>query len=65
MLVCYQQSGHVRAGLTDAYCGPKIVHENANQLVAIEDRAFDHLVCLQADARLPVLFLNVLANRKR
>ena len=34
-MVCYQQPGHVRAGLTDAYCGPKIIHENAIQLVAI------------------------------
>jgi hypothetical protein len=44
-MVCYQQPADVRAGLTDTYCGPKIVHENANQnanqLVAIEDRHLD------------------------
>ncbi len=39
--VCYQQPAHLTGGLTDAYCGPKIIHENANRLVAIEDRDFD------------------------
>jgi hypothetical protein len=39
--VCYQQPAHGTAGLTDPYCGPKIIHENANRLVAIEDRDFD------------------------
>ena len=28
------------AGMADAYCGPKIIHEDANRIVAFEDRDF-------------------------
>jgi hypothetical protein len=30
----------VKAGLADPYCGPKIVHENADRIVAMEDDDF-------------------------
>jgi hypothetical protein len=59
-MVCYQQPGQVRAGLTDAYCGPKIVHENANQLVAIEDRAFDIVRAIYFDKKKYTLMMTEL-----
>ena len=59
-MVCYQQPGHARAGLTDAYCGPKIIHENANQLVAIEDRAFDIVRAIYFDKRKYTLMMTEL-----
>ena len=59
-MVCYQQPGQVRAGLADAYCGPKIVHENANQLVAIEDRAFDIVRAIYFDKKKYTLMMTEL-----
>ena len=38
--ICYQEPSYVQAGMADAYCGPKIIHEDANRIVAFEDRDF-------------------------
>jgi hypothetical protein len=37
---CYQSPSSVEAGLTDPYCGPKIIHESDNRIVALEDRDY-------------------------
>jgi hypothetical protein len=58
--ICYQQPGYARAGLTEAYCGPKIVHENANQLIAIEDRAFDIVRAIYFDKKKYTLMMTEL-----
>ncbi|MGA8613516.1 MAG: hypothetical protein WB760_17970 [Xanthobacteraceae bacterium] len=39
-MVCYQKPRYVEAGMTDPYCGPKIIHEDVGRLVAVEDRDF-------------------------
>ena len=38
---CYQRPSSVEVGLTDPYCGPKIIREDANHIVAVEDRAYE------------------------
>ena len=38
--VCYLKPNYVQAGMADPYCGPKIIHEDANRLVALEDRDY-------------------------
>jgi len=35
--LCYQKPSYVQAGMTDPYCGPKIIRENDKYLVALED----------------------------
>jgi hypothetical protein len=35
-MFCYLQPSLVEAGVTDPYCGPKIIHEDANRIVAVE-----------------------------
>jgi len=49
--LCYQQPSSVEVGLPDAYCGPKIIHENANRLVALEDRDFEFVRAIYFDKK--------------
>jgi hypothetical protein len=39
--VCYLQSGSVEVGITDPYCGPKITYENADRIVAVDNKPYD------------------------
>jgi hypothetical protein len=44
--VCYQTPRGVEAGLTDAYCGPKITDENANRIIAVENKPYDFVTAI-------------------
>jgi hypothetical protein len=59
-MICYQQPGNVAAGISDPYCGAKIVHENANRLVAIEDRDFDIVRVIYFDKKKYTLMMTEL-----
>ena len=46
---CFQKAKNVEAGFTDAYCGPKIIHEDTNCIVAIEDNDFSWITTVIFD----------------
>jgi hypothetical protein len=60
--VCYQRPNYVEAGMTDAYCGPKIIHENANRLVALEDRDFEVIRAIYFDKKTYTLMMTELGE---
>jgi hypothetical protein len=39
--VCYQKPSDVEAGITNPYCGLAITFENADRIIAVDDRPFD------------------------
>jgi hypothetical protein len=60
--VCYHRPSDVKAGIPDAYCGPKIIHENANRLVAIEDRDFEVVRAIYFDKKTYTLMMTELGE---
>jgi hypothetical protein len=43
---CYQKPGSVEAGITDAYCGPKITDENADRIIGVENKPYDFVTAV-------------------
>lgn len=43
---CYQRPGSVESGITDAYCGPKITDENADRIIAVENKPYDFVTAV-------------------
>jgi hypothetical protein len=46
---CFLKAKNVEVGLTDAYCGPKIIHEDSKRIVAIEDNDFSWITTIIFD----------------
>jgi hypothetical protein len=59
---CFQMAKNVEVGLTDAYCGPKIIHEDANRIVAIEDSDYSWITTIVFDKQKYTVRMSQLAE---